>query len=44
MYRIEWDDEDEPEEPVLYCYELQVHHEYQGKGLGTVPKTHSLIY
>lgn len=42
MYRIEWDDEDEPEEPVLYCYELQVCPEYQGKGLGAVPRPHSL--
>jgi hypothetical protein len=23
-YRFEWDDEDEPDHPVLYCYELQI--------------------
>jgi ribosomal protein S18 acetylase RimI-like enzyme len=28
------DDEDEPEYPVLYCYELQISHSYQGKGIG----------
>lgn len=34
MFRFEWDDEDEPEYPVLYCYELQTCNEYQGKGIG----------
>ena len=34
MFRFEWDDEDEPEYPVLYCYELQISHSYQGKGIG----------
>mmetsp|Transcript_5170 Transcript_5170/g.20625 ORF Transcript_5170/g.20625 Transcript_5170/m.20625 type:complete len:293 (+) Transcript_5170:214-1092(+) len=33
-FRFEFDDEDEPERPVLYCYELQVHPNYQRKGLG----------
>ena len=33
-FRFEWDDEDEPEYPVLYCYELQVSHEMQGLGIG----------
>ena len=34
MFRFEWDDEDEPEYPVLYCYELQTSNQYQGKGIG----------
>jgi len=34
MFRFEWDDEDEPEYPVLYCYELQTSNEFQGKGIG----------
>lgn len=34
MFRFEWDDEDEPEYPVLYCYELQISNSYQGKGIG----------
>ena len=32
MFRFEWDDEDEPEHPVLFCYEIQVnsaHHKQQ---------------
>jgi len=34
MYRFEWDDEEEPEHPVVYCYEVQVDQSYQKKGLG----------
>jgi GNAT superfamily N-acetyltransferase len=34
MFRFEWDDEEEPEHPVIYCYELQAHPNYQKKGLG----------
>jgi ribosomal protein S18 acetylase RimI-like enzyme len=34
MFRFEWDDEEEPEYPVLYCYELQISDECQGKGIG----------
>jgi len=33
-YRFEWDDDDEPEHPVLYLYELQVDAACQGQGLG----------
>ncbi len=34
MFRFEWDDEEEPEHPVLFCYELQVQSAHQKKGLG----------
>jgi GNAT superfamily N-acetyltransferase len=34
IFRFEWDDEEEPEYPVLYCYELQTQPTYQGRGLG----------
>ena len=34
MYRFDWDDEDEPEHPVLYCYELQVAPDSRGHGFG----------
>lgn len=34
MFRFEWDDEDEPEHPVLFCYELQIASSEQRKGLG----------
>ena len=34
IFRFEFDDEDEPEFLVLYCYELQVRTEYQRQGLG----------
>ncbi len=33
-FRFEWDDEEEPEYPVLYCYELQVSSIMQGHGIG----------
>ena len=33
-FRFEWDDEEEPEYPVLYCYELQISDDHQGKGIG----------
>jgi len=35
MFRFEWDDEEEPEYPVCYCYELQVSPSVQGCGIGT---------
>lgn len=34
IFRFEWDDEEEPEYPVLYCYELQIQPSFQGRGLG----------
>ena len=34
MFKFSWDDEDEPEFPVLFCYELQVAPKYQGCGVG----------
>ena len=34
IFRFEWDDEEEPEYPVLYCYELQIQPGFQGRGLG----------
>ena len=34
IFRFEWDDEEEPEYPVLYCYELQIQSAYQGRGFG----------
>jgi len=34
MFRFTWDDEDEPEFPVLFCYELQVDEKYRGSGIG----------
>ena len=34
VFRFEWDDEEEPEYPVLYCYELQVCKTVQGHGIG----------
>lgn len=34
MFKFTWDDEDEPEFPVLFCYELQVEERYRGCGLG----------
>ena len=34
MFRFEWDDEDEPEYPVLFLYELQVAKSAQRLGLG----------
>ena len=36
IFRFEWDDEDEPEYPVLYCYELQVSQATQKSGAGKV--------
>jgi len=47
LYRVEWDDEDEPEEPVLFSYELQVNQQYQGNGLGkfaSLLQTQSLLH
>lgn len=34
IFRFEWDDEEEPEYPVLYCYELQVANSVQKIGAG----------
>ena len=34
MLRFTWDDDDEPEYPVLYVYELQVAKTHERKGLG----------
>lgn len=34
VFRFVWDDEDDPEYPVLYCYELQVDPSMQKKGAG----------
>lgn len=34
MFRFEWDDEDEPEFPVLFCYEIQICDAHQGKKIG----------
>lgn len=34
MFRFEWDDEEEPEYPVLYCYELQIRQEFQNQSIG----------
>jgi ribosomal protein S18 acetylase RimI-like enzyme len=33
-FRFTWDDEEEPEWPVLYCYELHVSAKCRGLGLG----------
>mmetsp|Transcript_31420 Transcript_31420/g.53021 ORF Transcript_31420/g.53021 Transcript_31420/m.53021 type:complete len:212 (+) Transcript_31420:55-690(+) len=35
VFRFEWDDDDEPEFPVLYCYELQVGDAFRKCGAGT---------
>ena len=34
MFRFEWDDEDEPEHPVVFCYEIQICENYRGRSLG----------
>lgn len=34
MFRFEWDDEDEPEHPVLFCYEIQICDSCQGQKIG----------
>jgi N-alpha-acetyltransferase 40 len=34
MFKFTWDDEEEPEFPVLYCYELHVATKFQGCGIG----------
>lgn len=34
IFRFTWDDEDEPEYPVLYVYELQVDSRFRRKGVG----------
>jgi len=33
-YQFTWDDEDEPEFPVIFCYELQINDKFQKLGLG----------
>ena len=35
MFRFEWDDEDEPEHPVLFCYEIQICKIYCGQNIGS---------
>lgn len=35
MFRFEWDDEDEPEHPVIFVYQLQVESSSQHLGLGS---------
>ena len=42
IFRFEWDDEEEPEHPVVYCYELQVSPSYQKQGLGKQLMSHLL--
>jgi ribosomal protein S18 acetylase RimI-like enzyme len=34
MFRFEWDDEEEPEHPVVFLYELQILSEYHKNGIG----------
>jgi GNAT superfamily N-acetyltransferase len=34
MFKFTWDDEDEPEFPVLFTYELQVNEKFRGGGIG----------
>ena len=34
MFKLVWDDEEEPEYPVLFCYEVHVSEKYQGQGIG----------
>jgi ribosomal protein S18 acetylase RimI-like enzyme len=34
MFKFDWDDLDEPEHPVLFCYELHVDPSYRRRGLG----------
>ena len=36
MFKFDWDDLDEPEHPVLFCYEIQVDAAFRGLGLGKV--------
>lgn len=35
MFRFEFDDEDEPDHIVLYCYEFQVNSSNKGNGIGS---------
>jgi hypothetical protein len=35
MFRFEWDDEDEPEHPVLFCYEIQICDTFRGQKIGS---------
>lgn len=35
MFKFDWDDVDEPEHPVLYCFELQIRSSQQGLGIGS---------
>lgn len=34
--RFDWDDDEQPTEPVVYVYELQIHSDYQRRGMGQV--------
>ena len=36
LFRFEWDDEEEPEYPVLYCYELQIRSTFQAAVLDVI--------
>lgn len=42
IFRFEWDDEEEPEHPVVYCYELHVSSAYQKQSLGKQLMNHLL--
>ena len=39
MFRFEWDDEDEPEHPVLFCYEIQMCKDHRGQSIGSHVRT-----
>ena len=34
MFKFEWDDLDEPEHPVCFCYEIHVHSSYRSHSIG----------
>ena len=36
MFKFEYDDEEEPEHPVLFCYEVQIDKSYQQQGIGRI--------
>ena len=36
MFKFEFDDEEEPEHPVLFCYELQIDKSYHMQGIGRI--------
>lgn len=43
MFRFEWDDEDEPEHPVLFCYEIQVSNAHRSQQIGRHVSTIHLV-